>query len=306
MPERDISNRKIEKIGLLVKDKLLATNPILRPDQLITINRHYGDFYPLRHGYRLWSSLETLSDVIMHYFQHPKVLLLISGVAAGGKDTLRKEIEKLAPGYLYRIVTGTSRNQRPEEKNTIDYYFFDGAQAFLDAAARGEFLETNEQSPGRWYGLPKQSLIDALARPEPVLCSHVEMTAWPKVERFIEEAYGSNSQIKPFVLKVFVMPEMTAQQYLLEWLPEHRTDFESRAVRAGWELRHAPRAAHFLVTNVVDQTGASLELEAKTLINTTACLFSIGMQVPSYKFPPVSPGVAGVDATLSFQNSQIR
>lgn len=304
--EQDISNTRIEDLGVQVKDRLLAANPIFRPDQLTLINGLYSNFFPHRHAYRLWSSSETLNEVMKHYFQHPKVFALISGVAAGGKDALREKIEELAPHYLYKIVTGTSRSPRPGERQARDYYFYDGAQAFLDAANRGEFLETTEQSPGRWYGLPKQSLIDALARPEQVLCSHVEMSAWPKVERFIEETYGNNSKTKPFVLKIFVMPEMTAQQYFSEWLPAHRTDSENRAIRAGWELQHAPSAAHFLVTNVVDQKGASLDLEGKSMINAMGNLFPIGTQFPSYEFPPISPGIANIPDTLAFQNRQTR
>jgi hypothetical protein len=136
------------------------------------------------------------------------------------------------------------------------------------------------------------------------------MSAWPKVEKFIEETYKNDPQSKPFVLKVFVMPEMTAQQYLKEWLPKHRkTDYESRAVRAGWELRHAPSpsAAHLLVTNVIDQTGVSLEWEAKALLNLMGNLFPIGgAKLPYYKFPSVSPGIVSTSDVLAFQDKLTR
>lgn len=301
MVEKDIG-QTIERLGPLVKDKLLTTNPILRPDQLVVINKRYKEFYPHHYGYRIWSSVAGLSEVIAHSFQHPKVVLLISGVATGGKDALREKMQELVPNYIYQLVTGTSREQRPGEEHKKDYYFYPDAKAFLDADAKGEFLEKTEQSPGRWYGTPKQSLLDALARPEPVVCSHVEMSAWPKVEQFIEEAYKDRQKEKPFVLKVFVMPEMTAQEYFNVRLPKLRTNNESRATRAGWELRHAPTATHFIITNVIDKTGAPLELEAKAVFNSMANLFPIDFQPPHFPFPDVSPGIFGIDTILNFQN----
>src|SRR4030042_3443360 len=194
--ERDISNRHIEELGGLVRDKLLAENPILRPDQLAFINRRYGTFHPFRHAYRLWSSSARLNELMRHVFQLPKVLFLFTGPSATGKDTLIAEMKKWAPNCFYKIVTGTSRAPRDGEEHGVDYFFYNGIEALLAAEGQGELLEVSKQAKDRLFALPKQSLIAALARPEPVIYTHVEMSAWGAVGRFIDELYKDNPEAK--------------------------------------------------------------------------------------------------------------
>src|SRR4030042_3766526 len=102
--ERDISNRHIEELGGLVRDKLLAENPILRPDQLAFINRRYGTFHPFRHAYRLWSSSARLNELMRHYFQHPKVLFLFTGPSATGKEDRKSTRLNSSHGYISYAV----------------------------------------------------------------------------------------------------------------------------------------------------------------------------------------------------------
>ena len=53
----------------------------------------------------------------------PPILLIISGPAGSGKTTLCDRLLANYPEDLERIVTTTSRDPRPGEKNGLDYHF---------------------------------------------------------------------------------------------------------------------------------------------------------------------------------------
>lgn len=64
-------------------------------------------------------------------------MIVIAGKTASGKTEVAKELEKR--GYK-RVVTYTTRPQRPNEVDGVDYHFIDKDQ-FLDMAASSKFAE---------------------------------------------------------------------------------------------------------------------------------------------------------------------
>lgn len=210
----------------------------------------------------------------------------LSGVSAGGKDAAREEMERIAPGSVRRVVTATSRPPKPGEQDRVDYYFYPGVQAFDKAVANGEFIEYVTQGDRR-YGLPKQSVDDALTGPEPFVVTHVEMfSGWPRLAAHLETTYAEGN--RPFFLRVFILPEMSARDYFLEWLPSHRpaAEVESRANRAAVEIWEAPRRAHFLVTNVMSADQPTLRWEATTLLGHMSRLLRPEVSAPVLPHTP--------------------
>lgn len=266
--------------GPRLRSRLIDANPLLRPDALRELIPAYDGWYLHRHGYRLWSTSETLLHVLRHSFFHPKVKVGLSGVSAGGKDAAREEMERIAPGFVRRVVTATSRPPKPGEQDRADYYFYPGPEAFDTAVADGAFIEHVTQGDRR-YGLPKRSIDDALTGTEPFVVTHVEMfSGWPRLAAHLETTYAEGN--RPFFLRVFILPEMRARDYFLDWLPSHRPpgEVESRANRAAVEIWEAPQCAHFLITNVMSADQQTIRWEAVTLLRYMNALLRPGIPAP--------------------------
>lgn len=65
---------------------------------------------------------------------------LISGFSGVGKTTIAYEVVKRNPS-IERVITSTTRTIRPNEKNGIDYYFYEKFE-FEEMLKNNEFFET--------------------------------------------------------------------------------------------------------------------------------------------------------------------
>jgi len=244
-----------------LKQQLSQLNPALCPDKLSKFFPEYSNFSRNRDRFGIWHTADIKQRIKKNKNKYSKVLLLLSGVAGGGKDAIREKINELYPNSIFKIITATSRQPRENEQHAIDYYFYDSAPAFKKAIQNDELLEWVTQG-SRLYGLPKISLTDSLKRPEAIAVTHVEMTAWPKVSKFIEQ----DIEDKPFILKVFVMPHMKYDRYADEWLRDQREDYDARMSRTLWELDKAPHEADLLISNHIDKVTPFLEWQTKSLL----------------------------------------
>ncbi|MBT3249906.1 MAG: hypothetical protein HN846_01390 [Candidatus Pacebacteria bacterium] len=244
-----------------LKQQLSQLNPFLCPDKLSQFFPEYNKFSRDRDRFGIWHTPNIKRKIRDHKGKHSKVLLLLSGVAGGGKDAIREKITQVFPSSIFKIITATSRQPREGEQHAVDYYFYDSTPNFKKAIDNNELLEWVPQG-SRLYGLPKVSLTDALARPEPIIATHVEMTAWPKVAKFIEQDVVN----KPFILKVFVMPHMRYNKYANDWLTGQRQDYDARMSRTLWELDKAPQTADLLISNHIDTYTPFLEWQTRSLI----------------------------------------
>lgn len=86
------------------------------------------------------------------------MLITILGPSCSGKDTLAKELMK---NYDWKgIVSYTTRDKRPGEKDGIDYHFVD-KDKFRNMIMREEFAEYESYSEGRFYGTSKEDISNA-------------------------------------------------------------------------------------------------------------------------------------------------
>lgn len=255
----NISKKEIES-GNEIIEKLSQLNPKLLPHLLKEVVDDYKKFIPHISKYGLWSKGKNKNKKLNQ--KYDKIMLLINGITAGGKDAIREEMEKLAPNLFLKTVTATSRPPREGEIHGKDYYFFDSHKNFKQSLKNGEFLEYYKRGES-FYGLPKKSLDDAINNPNPVIYSQLEMSGWAKAEKYI-----SKINDKILVLKLFIVPDMTFSDYK-NWLAEKRkdNDFDSRLKKTGWELKKAPKKSDLIITNRISKNNESLTLTAKTIIN---------------------------------------
>jgi len=93
-------------------------------------------------------------------------LIVISGPSGVGKDTVLKELFRLAPQLRYS-VSYTTRAPRPGEVDGVDYSFVDDA-TFERMAQRDEFLE-HARVHGQWKGTSAARVRASLERGEDIV-----------------------------------------------------------------------------------------------------------------------------------------
>lgn len=81
------------------------------------------------------------------------MVIVLLGASGSGKSTIEKELAKT---YKYeKIISYTTRKQRENEENGIDYHFVD-LPTFNGLQERGLLAESEEYSQSRFYGTLKK------------------------------------------------------------------------------------------------------------------------------------------------------
>jgi guanylate kinase len=94
------------------------------------------------------------------------LLVILSGPSGVGKDAALARLKVLDRPWHF-VVTATTRPQRPDEQDGVDYIFLD-TETFLKMKERDEFLEYAEVY-GRWYGVPRSQVRQGLKSGQDVI-----------------------------------------------------------------------------------------------------------------------------------------
>ena len=82
-------------------------------------------------------------------------VFIISGAAGSGKDSVIDGLQQILP--IERIITTTTREKRPSEKEGNPYYFI-SQNEFEQGIAAGNFVEYSTNENGGQYGVTKSEL----------------------------------------------------------------------------------------------------------------------------------------------------
>ncbi|MDO8503357.1 MAG: hypothetical protein Q7S60_01570 [bacterium] len=238
--------QKASGVDKIIVRKFLKRNPLLHPEELKDIFPAYGEFAKIDSRRLLWAKPDTKKRLAELRGKCKKVIVVVSGVAAGGKDTIRQQFEEAYPGLVIKPVTATTRKMRPGEKDSRDYHFYESRESFLSAVRKGELVEYVDQY-GDFYGLPKKSVAEAITSSAPIIFAIFEPTGWGPFRRFIAKSYEDNLSLFFF----FVLPQLSYKNYVEKWLPRHRIDYQERAKMAIWRLQVAAKEADVLVINPI-------------------------------------------------------
>jgi len=255
----NISQKEIAS-GKKIVDILSVSNPQLLPNLLKKDIPKYQNFLPNINKYSLWSSTKSKLKNTQKY---DKIIMLTSGLAASGKDSIYSEMIKLRPDLFFKTITATSRPPREGEINETDYFFIKNAKKFKEAIKNQEFLEFIKRGDN-YYGLPKISLDRAIDQSNPVIYCQIEMSGWSKLIKYIASLENKNI----LIIKFFVLPDMSFLEYI-NWLKEKRAneDIESRINKSGWEIKKAPIKSDFIIINHIEENTDSLTKTAKTVVD---------------------------------------
>lgn len=94
------------------------------------------------------------------------LLIVLSGPSGVGKDAVLTRLRESGCPLRY-ITTLTTRTQRPNEKDGVDYHFVSEAK-FREMLDGNAMLESANVY-GNWYGVPRAAVKEALDRGEDVI-----------------------------------------------------------------------------------------------------------------------------------------
>ncbi|MFC1907812.1 guanylate kinase [Chloroflexota bacterium] len=112
------------------------------------------------------------------------LLTVISGPSGVGKDVVLSKMREL--GYpLEYIVTTTTRLQRANERDNIDYHFI-SKERFQEMIECKQFLEWANVY-GNWYGVPKEPVKQALDKGQDIIVK-VDIQGVATIKKILPQA----------------------------------------------------------------------------------------------------------------------
>ncbi len=184
------------------------------------------------------------------------LLIVLSGPSGVGKDAVLARMKALDYPLKY-ITTLTTRPQRPNERNNIDYHFV-SMERFQEMIKNSELLEWANVY-GHWYGIPKEEVKQALDQGQDVM-----------VKIDIQGA-ATIKKILPQTISVFLMPPSVKE--LLRRLKQRHTESPSdlalRLKTAEAEIKQLP-LFDYIVVNRWDEIDAAVS-EIKAIITAEKC-----------------------------------
>ena len=174
-------------------------------------------------------------------------LLVISGPSGVGKGTIVKHLQdryKEEGKKLYLSISCTTRCPREGEKDGVNYYFI-SKEEFKERIKNNDFLEYNIYGTGKYYGIPKSTVIKYLDKGYDVILE-IDINGYKQIKKNYPDSVG-----------VFIMPPDIKELY--NRLKNRNTETEEvikvRLETAKKEIRGRRIYDHI----VVNENGKSLE-----------------------------------------------
>ena len=157
------------------------------------------------------------------------ILLIVSGPAGSGKNTVCERLMASTPN-ITRAITTTTRAPREGEQNGRDY-FFTTVEEFEKGIERGDFYEWATVH-GRYYGTTKSEILSKLeSGKDVILIIDVQgARAWREVAK-------SDAKIAKSLCSVFIKPQsLDAIRERMTLRGDDKEDIERRIKTAEREL----------------------------------------------------------------------
>ena len=183
------------------------------------------------------------------------VIFVMIGPGGAGKNAIMKAIIARHDN-ISQLATATTRAIRPDEAQGREHLFL-SAEAFQQMIENDQLLEYQEVTPNKFYGIPRQTVVDCLTRGQTRIAD-IEVLGAQK----LVTAYPRN------VVQVFVtVPGETIDEQLtlLEQRMRQRddgaTDIQERLERArNLELPYQGQCDHILVNDSLEHAIAKAQL----------------------------------------------
>lgn len=184
-------------------------------------------------------------------------LLIITAPSGAGKTTIVKHLLKTFPNTLAFSVSATTRAQRPNEVNGVDYYFINIAE-FLTKRENDEFVEWQEVYENQFYGTLKKE-VDRLWEAGKTVLFDIDV----KGAMNIKKAYPEQS------LSIFVQPPSyeLLEQRLKRRNTESEESLKKRLEKVKIELTYANCFDKILVNDILENSLKEAEDLVRQFLN---------------------------------------
>ncbi len=181
------------------------------------------------------------------------LLIVVSGPAGSGKTTLCERMLK-EESNLSRVITSTTRNPRKNEKDRVDYYFFDPAtfEAKIEADEFYEYARVH----GNLYGTLKSEVQEKLATGiDLLLVIDVQGAA------SLREKAKTDTLLKSRLVTVFVLPPSIEEleRRLRERATDDNAEIQRRLKVAVDEIKQSDLYDYCLKSTSREKDFASLQ-----------------------------------------------
>ncbi len=184
------------------------------------------------------------------------LLIVLSGPSGAGKDAVLTKMKESSYPLEY-VTTVTTRPQRPNERDNVDYHFISN-EMFQKMMENKQLLEWANVY-GNKYGVPKQPVKQALDRGQDIIVK-VDIQGAATIKKLLPQA-----------LLIFLIPPSTEDLTLR--LKQRRTESPfSLALRlktAEEEVKQLP-VFDYVVVNKQDEIDVAVS-EIKTIIAAEKC-----------------------------------
>lgn len=179
---------------------------------------------------------------------HQGFLLVISGPAGVGKDTVWQAASASLPSFA-KALTCTTRPQRANEQEGVHYHFVSDAD--FDRMIHDDELMEWAHVHGYRYGVPWSSVVERLTKGQDVVCV-IDVQGAQRIRALF-----------PTSLLVFIKPPEGREEEILKARIEQRgsvgeEEKVNRIRHAFWELTHLPLYDHHIVNDEVARAAAEL------------------------------------------------
>ena len=191
------------------------------------------------------------------YKRHPRPLLIVlSGLSGVGKDAVLTRL-KASGCPLEYITTVTTRPQRAEERDAVDYHFV-STERFQEMISRNELLEWANVY-GNWYGVPRQPVKQALDKGQDTIVK-IDVQGAATIKKILPQA-------------VFIFLTPPSIEELITRLNQRRTevplDLALRIKTTDEEIKQLP-LFDYIVINRQDKLDLAV-LDIKAIITAEKC-----------------------------------
>ena len=172
------------------------------------------------------------------------VVFVMIGPGGAGKNAIMRAI--IAESSLLRqLPTATTRAMRPGEKQGREHLFVSESE-FRQMLQCGELLEHQEVTPGKFYGVPRQLVIDCLEAGETRIADIEVLGA-----RKLAAAFPQNvAQVFVTVPGADIKAQLDVLRQRMESRADPTTDIANRLRRArAIELPYQSKCDHVVVND---------------------------------------------------------
>ena len=175
----------------------------------------------------------------------PGIIFTLVGPGGAGKNTLMKRVIPQIDN-LYQLATATTRDMRPGEQNGREHLFI-SRDMFNQWIEENRLLEYQEVHPGKFYGVPREPLEEAL-RDGRNLIADIEIAG----AKAIAEAYPLNTVL------IFIAAPLDALEQRMRERGESEDGVRDRMNRAKAEMDFAPQCHEYILNEDQDEAAQQL------------------------------------------------